>query len=316
MIFFHLFLLPSQVLRFPDRPRHVVWLEPEGLHSPLIYPNGLSGAFPVSIQLSILRSIPGLENVEMHCPAYEVEYAYVHPTALDISLQVKSVKRLFLAGQVIGTTGYEEAAALGLLAGWNAALQALKLRGKGHKMSLLQQSERDRHQQEERTVLTREGGEEEKQKPRELFGQGIRQGGGEEDRKTRNKRYEGRKPNDKDSVYVRSLEVEGDDRRGERQAKEEEESGARLSPLPQSIALSRERFLMGVLAHDLTQIGVKEPYRMFPSRAECRLSTRPDNADFRCIDTAVRGGLIRDAVRTRQVELRKAKVDFLLHLLR
>ncbi|PHJ16083.1 glucose inhibited division protein a subfamily protein [Cystoisospora suis] len=306
--------IAAKVLRFPDRPRHVVWLEPEGLRSPLIYPNGLSGAFPVPVQLSILRSIPGLENVEMHCPAYEVEYAYVHPTALDISLQVKSVKGLFLAGQVIGTTGYEEAAALGLLAGWNAALQALKMRGKGRKMSVLQQNERDRHQQERRTVKS-EGGEEAKQRPTELFEQGRWEGGGGEDRITGDKRYEGRKTDDDDAFYVRSLEVKGSDTGGERQAKKEEER-VRLSPLPQSIALSRERFLIGVLAHDLTQIGVKEPYRMFPSRAECRLSTRPDNADFRCIDTAVRGGLIRDSVRTRQVELRKAKVEFLLRLLR
>lgn len=117
--------IEDKVVRFPDAARHQIFLEPEGLDTTEMYVNGLSTSLPPRVQLDFLRSVPGLEQVEMTRPGYAIEYDYYPPTQLDHSLAVRGVPGLFLAGQVNGTTGYEEAAGQGVVAGLNAAAHSL-----------------------------------------------------------------------------------------------------------------------------------------------------------------------------------------------
>ncbi|XP_041829123.1 protein MTO1 homolog, mitochondrial [Melanotaenia boesemani] len=118
--------IESRVMRFPGRS-HQVWLEPEGMTSDLLYPQGLSMTMPPDMQLRLIREIPCMHRAEIHTPGYGVQYDFVCPTQLSPALQVKSTQGLFLAGQINGTTGYEEAAAQGLWAGVNAARKALSM---------------------------------------------------------------------------------------------------------------------------------------------------------------------------------------------
>lgn len=274
--------IEDKVMRFAERERHQLFVEPEGLETDEIYLNGLSSSLPEEVQDAFLRTMPGFENCVVSRPGYAVEYDYVEPTQLYPSLETKRVAGLFNAGQINGTSGYEEAAGQGLIAGINAALYARE-----HKKLCGPLCTSDTSIQS--SPASSEKGRFE---PKANFNS----------EELKNFAEISEKETKSLSEKLKTVQNENGFNNFEKIPE--------YSPL----ILGRDEAYIGVLIDDLVTLGTKEPYRMFTARAEYRLKLRHDTADRRLREKAYKVGLISE----NQMNFTKqkyAKVDEALELL-
>ena len=251
--------IEDKVMRFAERDRHQIFVEPEGLSTEEIYLNGLSSSLPESVQDEFLRTMSGFENAIVSRPGYAVEYDYVEPTQLYPSLETKRVAGLFNAGQINGTSGYEEAAGQGLVAGINAGYYA-----RAHKnfCGPLCASPKD--------IFSFPASLEENHfTPKYYF-------------------------SEKEISLMDDASRKIQNQLNEKIATTQSESGfANFHKIPEytPLVLGRDEAYIGVLIDDLVTLGTKEPYRMFTARAEYRLKLRYDTADRRLAKKAFDAGL-------------------------
>lgn len=267
--------IEDKVMRFPERARHQIFVEPEGLETDEMYLNGLSSSLPECVQDAFMRTMSGFENAVQSRPGYAVEYDYVEPTQLYPSLETKRVAGLFNAGQINGTSGYEEAAGQGLVAGINAGFYA-----RAHKEScgLLCTVPDGMHG----AVASAEPG---CFSPKFVMNATEANAFNEISRATAEK--------------LNELEKEAQNSAGFNH----------FNDIPEwkPLILGRDEAYIGVLIDDLVTLGTKEPYRMFTARAEYRLKLRHDTADRRLAKYALQAGLKTQA----QIDAIEAKYSLL-----
>lgn len=251
--------IEDKVMRFAERERHQIFVEPEGLGTEEIYLNGLSSSLPESVQDQFLRTMTGFENAVVSRPGYAVEYDYVEPTQLFPSLETKRVAGLFNAGQINGTSGYEEAAGQGLVAGINAGYYARAHKELCGPLVLSDDEMGGRPASLEPGCFC----------PRFDFSQADADAMACASQKTA-------------AVLNKKLK-----------ASQEAAGFARFHSIPEykPLILGRDEAYIGVLIDDLVTLGTKEPYRMFTARAEYRLKLRYDDADRRLAKKAFDAGL-------------------------
>lgn len=251
--------IEDKVMRFKERDRHQIFVEPEGIETEEIYLNGLSSSLPESVQDSFMRTMSGFENAVQSRPGYAVEYDFVEPTQLYPSLETKRVAGLFNAGQINGTSGYEEAAGQGLIAGMNASLYARSHIAQCGPLSPIPESLNG-------VPLSMEPG---------FFCL--------KNDMTADEKRQFAEFSERETKELNQYE-----------AKFQHESGYdkfEFIPEYKPIILGRDEAYIGVLIDDLVTLGTKEPYRMFTARAEYRLKLRHDTADRRLVKYAFECGL-------------------------
>ncbi len=274
--------IEDKVMRFAERERHQIFVEPEGLETDEIYLNGFSSSLPECVQDAFMRTMPGFENAVQSRPGYAVEYDYVEPTQLFPSLETKRVAGLFNAGQINGTSGYEEAAGQGIVAGINAGLYARAHREFCGPLCALPSDL---------------NGVAASQEPGAFCPKAV-MNAAEEKRFFEISADVNRRLNDVEAVFQKNAGF------------------AHFQAIPEwkPLVLGRDEAYIGVLIDDLVTLGTKEPYRMFTARAEYRLKLRHDTADQRLTKYAFEAGL-KTRAQLEQVEAKYAQLDEIVALL-